>query len=197
MAKRKYLVLGIDPGLTNCGYNLSEVNIEDSSITVIKLGEFHPGPAVEKKSYRDEVEKFDKRTISLAYLREQLTKLLNDLKPDAVCAEDIFINPRRPAAYGALSMFICVAKMTCYDVARKHLVTIPTKICKQHIANRGDSSKLSVQQAIAASKHIKFKDPMMIQQMTEHEADSIAVSNALVQCYHDLIEKDLEESNVK
>ena len=195
MANKKFRVLGLDPGLTNCGWNLAEVNLKDDSITILKVGEFHPGPTVEKKNYRDEVEKFDKRTISLAYLREQLTKLLTELKPDAVCAEDIFINPHRPQAYGALSMFICVAKMTCYDVVHKHLVTIPTKICKQHIASRGDSSKLSVQQAIASSKHISFKDPVVLTQMTEHEADSIAVSNALVQCYHDLIEKYLEEQN--
>lgn len=197
MANRKFRILGIDPGLTNCGYNLAEVNLKDNNIIILKIGEFHPGPTVEKKSYREQVEKFDKRTISLAYLREQLTKLLNEFNPDIVCAEDIFINVKRPQAYGALSMFICVAKMTCYDVAQKQLVTIPTKICKQHIANRGDSSKLSVQQAIAMSKHIVFKDPTVLPQMTEHEADSIAVSNAFVQCYRDLIEKYLEEKNVR
>lgn len=195
MANHKFKILAFDPGLTNTGWSFAEVDIKDDSLTILKIGEFHPGPTVEKKSYRDQVEKFDKRTITLAYLREQLTKLLLELKPNAVCAEDIFINVKRPMAYGALAMHQCITKMVCYDVAKLQLVTIPTKICKHHIASRGDSDKLSVQQAIAASSHIKFKDPNMITQMTEHEADSIAVANALVKCYHDLIEKYLEEQN--
>ena len=130
MANHKFKILAFDPGLTNTGWSFAEVDIKDDSLTILKIGEFHPGPTVEKKSYRDQVEKFDKRTITLAYLREQLTKLLLELKPNAVCAEDIFINVKRPMAYGALAMHQCIMKLVCRDVADKRLVTIPTKIAK-------------------------------------------------------------------
>ena len=111
MANHKFKILAFDPGLTNTGWSFSEVDIKDDSLTILKVGEFHPGPTVEKKSYRDQVEQFDKRTITLAYLREQLTKLLLELKPNAVCAEDIFMNVRRPMAYGALAMHQCITRL--------------------------------------------------------------------------------------
>lgn len=188
----KVKILGIDPGLTTCGWNLSEYDAQNECLTVLKIGEFHPGPTVDKKNYRDLVEKFDKRTISLSYIREQLTKLLVDFKPDAVCAEDIFINVRRPAAYGALAMFICVAKMTCMDAANKRLVTIPTKIAKSVLTRSGSSDKLTVQQCVIKNNTICFKDPSDPMHMSEHEADSIAVSFAFVKVYRDLILAMLE-----
>lgn len=197
MANNKFRILTFDPGLSTTGWSLLEGTTDSDDITVIKMGEIHPGPVVDRAAYRDEIAKFDKRTISLAYLREQVTKLLNDLRPDAVCSEDIFINPKRPAAYGALAQWIAVVRMLCRDVARKYLVTIPTKICKLVVASSGSSGKLSVQQHIASSNHIKFKDPNDLMQMSEHQADSIAVGYALFVRYRDLINSIVEERNGK
>lgn len=186
-----YRILTLDPGLTHTGWALLQASLNNDTVVVLKIGEFHPGPTVEKKSYRDEVEKFDKRTISLAYLREQLTKLLLDLRPDEVCAEDIFINPHRPAAYGALAMHQCVTKMVCYDVVKKHLITIPTKIAKATLTKSGSSDKLTVQQCVASNTDIKFKNEDDLNHMTEHEADSIAVGYALAKLYKDRVKVDL------
>lgn len=186
-----YRILTLDPGLTHTGWALLQASLNNDTVVVLKIGEFHPGPTVEKKSYRDEVEKFDKRTISLAYLREQLTKLLLDLRPDEVCAEDIFINPHRPAAYGALAMHQCVTKMVCYDVVKKHLITIPTKIAKAALTKSGSSDKLTVQQCVASNTDIKFKNEDDLNHMTEHEADSIAVGYALAKLYKDRVKVDL------
>ena len=186
-----YRILTLDPGLTHTGWALLQASLNNDTVVVLKIGEFHPGPTVEKKSYRDEVEKFDKRTISLAYLREQLTKLLLDLRPDEVCAEDIFINPHRPAAYGALAMHQCVTKMVCYDVVKKHLITIPTKIAKAALTKSGSSDKLTVQQCVASNMDIRFKNEDDLNHMTEHEADSIAVGYALAKLYKDRVKVDL------
>ena len=197
MANTKFKILAFDPGLTSTGWSLLEGDTELGTLTVLKLGEFHPGPTADKKNYREAVEQFDKRTISLGLLKEEISKLLLQFNPDAVTSEDIFINMKRPQAYGALCMWVAVARMTCRDVAGKYLVTIPTKICKQVIATRGDSTKLSVQQHIASSKIIKFKDENDVHQMTEHEADSIAVGLALFVRYHDLIVQEVEKRNGK
>jgi len=196
MANCKFRVLAIDPGLTNFGYSLIEGDIRSRDLVVLKTGEIHPGPTVDKKNYREEVERYDKRTVSLAYLREQVSKLILQLKPDAIASEDIFINMHRPQAYGALCMVICTLKLICRDVANKPLVTIPTKICKQVLA-RGDFNKDDVQRAILANPHLKFKDENERLHLSEHVADSIAVALALFDRYHNVIEAEVERRNGK
>ena len=178
MVTSKFKVLAFDPGITTTGYALLECSTNGSDIVVLKLGEIHPGPVVDKKEFREEVEKYDKRTISLSYLREQIQKLLEKFKPDAVCTEDAFYNPRRPGAFAALCMWICTVRMVCRDYAGKYLVAIPTKTCKKEMTGVGGDSKLPVQQAVVSNKRIIFKDEMDKLHMSEHQADSIAVGVA-------------------
>lgn len=191
----RFKILAFDPGLTTTGYSLLEGSLDSTDITVIKLGSIHPGPVVDRKEYREDVDKFDKRVITLAYLREQVTKLVGELKPDVIVAEDIFINPKRPQAYGALCMWLSTVRMTCRDNFQKYVFAIPTKICKKVLSGRGDSGKLTVQECVKANTHIKFKFEEDQMQMTEHQADSIAVANALFVMYHDVIEKEIEARN--
>lgn len=191
----KFKILAFDPGLTSTGWSLLESEIDSQDVVILKIGELHPGQLADRAAYRDEVNRFDKRVVTLRLLREGVAGLLNEFNPDFVTAEDIFINMFRPMAYGALSMALCVMKMICRDVAGKYLVAIPTKICKQVMTGRGDKGKVTVQQSIAAHPHIKFKDPNDLAHMTEHEADSIAVGMALFDRYHDLIVKEVKERN--
>lgn len=194
-SNNKFKILAFDPGLTSTGWSLLESEIDSQDLVILKIGELHPGQLADRAAYRDEVNKFDKRVVTLRLLREGVAGLLNEFNPDFVTAEDIFINMFRPMAYGALSMALCVMKMICRDVAGKYLVAIPTKICKQVMTGRGDKGKVTVQQSIAAHPHIKFKDPNDLAHMTEHEADSIAVGMALFDRYHDLIVKEVKERN--
>lgn len=194
-SNNKFKILAFDPGLTSTGWSLLESEIDSQDVVILKIGELHPGQLADRAAYRDEVNRFDKRVVTLRLLREGVAGLLNEFNPDFVTAEDIFINMFRPMAYGALSMALCVMKMICRDVAGKYLVAIPTKICKQVMTGRGDKGKITVQQSIAAHPHIKFKDPNDLAHMTEHEADSIAVGMALFDRYHDLIVKEVKERN--
>lgn len=195
MANTKFKIIALDPGITNTGWTLLEGDITTDDLTVLKMGEFHPGPTAEKKPYKEELEKFDKRTISLALLREELTKLLVQYKPDVVTTEDIFINMRRPQAYGALCMWMAIARTVCRDVAGKYLVAVPTKVAKMVTAGSGSDNKISVQQHILANKHIKFKEQEDQFHMTEHEADSIAVALALLVKHKDFIVQTVELRN--
>ena len=191
MDKTKFKILAFDPGLTTTGWSLLEGNTSDGDLVVLKIGEIHPGPTVDKVAYREDVEKFDKRTISLAYLREQASLLMRELKPDFVCAEDIYINIHRPQAYGALCMWVCAMRMHMRDQFGKYLVTIPTKICKRECASTASSGKTGVQTALMNHKHVKFKDEYDKIHMSEHQADSIAVAVAFRNRYGDCIAKTL------
>lgn len=189
---KKFRILCFDPGLATTGYSLLEGNTSNGDLVVLKIGEIHPGPTVDRVAYRDDVKKFDKRTISLAYLREQITFLMNELKPDFVCAEDIYCNPRLIQAYGALCFWICAVRLHMRDQFGKYLVAIPTKICKKVVANRADGGKASVQEALKNHPHIHFKVPEDYCHASEHILDSIAVGAAFANCYRDLINKQLE-----
>jgi len=196
-SSNKFKILAFDPGLTNLGYSLLEGSTSDGDLVVLKIGEIHPGPTVDRVAYKDDVEKFDKRTISLAYMREQVGLLIDKHKPDFICAEDIYINIHRPQAYGALCMVICVMRMFCRDYANKYLVTIPTKICKRETCGSGGGGKIGVQEALVNHKHIKFANEFDMMHMTEHQADSIAVGYAFSTTYRELINKEIENGRGK
>ena len=183
-------VLAIDPGLTNTGWALIEHDISTGVSTVTKMDEFHPGPTADKATYREETERFSKRTISLKLLRESLNAVLLDTQPDYIAVEDIFFNPTRPMAHAALAMWHCVTRMACLDMVNKPMEIIQTKIAKQEITGSGGNGKISVQQSILSCKDIKFKHKALEVSMTEHQADAIAVGYAFIRRNHDRIMRE-------
>lgn len=189
----KYRILAFDPGIANTGWSLLESTLGGGELTVLKMGELHPGPTADRAVYRDLVERFDKRVISLSLLREFITGLLNEYKPDFVCCEDIYISMAHPTAYGSLAMWICTAKMTVMDVAAKKLFAIPTKICKQSITGSGGSGKNPVFSSVLTHKDIHFVPSIDKRSMTEHQADSIAVAYAFHTKFRDYIEAYLTQ----
>ena len=195
-SNNKFKILAFDPGLTSTGWSLLESEIGSQDVVILKIGELHPGQLADRAAYRDEVNKFDKRVVTLRLLREGVAGLLNEFNPDFVTAEDIFINPRRPQAYGGLCMAICMMKMICRDVSNKRLVTIPTKIAKLDIAHSGSSGKRDVMESVTNHPNIKFASNDLRLNLSEHEADSIAVGWSLTKRYKDLIAKELEARNV-
>ena len=122
-------VLAIDPGLTNTGWVSMECDAISGVVTVVDIGDLHPGPASDRAEYKQDVNIFSKRTMTLKLLRNGLTDILQRIKPDYVVAEDIFFNPQRPMAHAALAMWHCVARLCCMDVLMKGMDAIPTKIC--------------------------------------------------------------------
>lgn len=195
MDKKKFKILCFDPGISTTGFSLLEGNTSDGDLVVLKIGEIHPGPTVDRAVYREQVEKFDKRTISLAYLQEQISVLMDTSRPDFVCSEDIYCNPRLITAYGSLCMWVCAVRMHLRRWYDKYLVTIPTKVCKKAVASRGDGGKASVQEALKNHPHIHFKVPEDYFHASEHVLDSIAVGAAFAEKYRDLIIKTLENQN--
>lgn len=187
MKKLTIRVLTIDPGLTNTGWAVIDYDVQSGKYVVSSLGAFHPGPTADKATYRDDTEKFSKRTISLKLLRENLNGLFLDTKPDYVAVEDIFFNPSRPSAHAALAMWHSVARMAAYDILHKPVEIIQTKIAKQYTTGSGGNGKLTVQQSIMNNPNIKFRTKQIEMSMDEHCADAIAVGYAFVEKNKDRI----------
>lgn len=183
---RKFRILAFDPGIGNTGWSLLEGNTRDKRLTILKIGELHPGPTADRAANKEQVERFDKRTISLSLLSEFMTNLINETKPDFVCCEDIYISMAHPTAITSLAMWVGTAKLTAFRCGLR-LTVIPTKICKKAITGSGANGKISVQNAVVSNPNISFKHEDDIRQMTEHEADSIAVGVALNENHRDYI----------
>lgn len=180
---QKIRVLGFDPGLSHTGWNVSEIDIASGALNVIKLGEFSPSGTADKAAYREESEKYGKRTISLEVLRESIAALLIEHKPDYIVMEDAFMNMKRPMAFGALCMWHCTARAVAKAVAGKAIIVIPAKSVKLGISGRGDSGKMNVQQAVVTNPNIKFKNDKLMEGLTEHCADSIGLSYSFMTMY--------------
>jgi len=180
MKKYTIRVLTIDPGLTNTGWAVLEYDVKTGNVVVVALGDIHPGPAADRAEFKQEVEKFTKRTITLRLLRERLSAIMAETRPDYVAVEDIFFNPQRPMAHAALAMWHCVTRLCCYDVLGKPMEIIQTKIAKQALTGSGGNGKLTVQKYILLAKDISFKPASLERIMDEHQADAIAVGYAFV-----------------
>ena len=184
-------VLAVDPGLTNTGWALMEYDVISGSVTIVELGDLHPGPAADKAEHRQEVNQFSKRTMTLKLLRNGLTDVMSRIQPDYVAVEDIFFNPQRPMAHAALAMWHCVTRLVCLDVIGKTMEVIPTKIAKQELTGSGGNGKISVQKCILLAEDIKFKPASLESQLSEHCADAIAVGYAFVKRNRERIKQEI------
>lgn len=169
-----YRILSFDPGLSFSGWAYSSV--DDSDIfTVEEFGMITPNKTVNHKEYREEVDIYGTRMITLTLLRLMVKDLIDRFKPDYVASEDAFFNPRRPSAYEALIHWILMVSIVLRDDYNKPLIKIPPKLVKKYISGDGTSNKLGVQDAIFHHKDIHFSIDMNEIELTEHEGDAIAI----------------------
>jgi crossover junction endodeoxyribonuclease RuvC len=90
-AEHRYRVLGIDPGLTRCGYAVVD-DCGPSSAAAVALGVIRT-PADDALPWR------------LAMLREEFARLIADFTPDVVAVEQVFfqVNVRTAMGVGQAS----------------------------------------------------------------------------------------------
>jgi crossover junction endodeoxyribonuclease RuvC len=121
-------VLGIDPGLSRCGYGC--VSRERAGFRARAAGVITtpPGDPVPRR---------------LAMLRQELTKLLDDLEPDVVVVERIFFRSNARTA-----MFVGQASGVALLTAIEHgcsVVEITNAEVKLAVTGYGNASKEQVQ----------------------------------------------------
>lgn len=128
-------VLGIDPGLTRCGYGLVTRDAEsEKPFRAIAAGviETSPGWAVERR---------------LGQLAGEIEELLDEFRPDAVSVERIFFQSNRSSA-------VSVAQASGVVIAlaqRRNVPTVqysPNEI-KQAVVGHGSATKEQVQAMVA------------------------------------------------
>lgn len=176
-------VLCIDPALSKCGWSVLDLKQKKKSpsISVVRYGNISSTGEANKVAYRDYVETFGKRTISLLVLRTAISDLVREFEPDYIVIEDAFFHKKFPTAYAALEQCICTITILCKDEFNMPLFRIPTRSAKKSITSTGASKKEDVITAILSHPHITFRQKKLASVIDHHSADSIAVG------YHFLI----------
>jgi Holliday junction resolvasome RuvABC endonuclease subunit len=181
MIKKNYRILSIDPALSSCGWSILDLVIEqykkntEPQIIVNRFGCIKSYQEAIKAANREKAEFYSKSLLSLSLLKKNISKLLDEFKPNFVTIEDAFFNPKRPSAYASLINCISTISLLCKEHYLLPVYRIPTRSAKQCIFGEGGANKNDIREAVLASKNITFKQKKNIDNLDEHEADSIAV----------------------
>jgi len=128
-------VLGIDPGLTRCGYGLVEGSFDGlESFSAIKAGvvETDPATPVEKR---------------LSQLLVELRDLMDETKPDAVVVERVFYQRNAKTAIPvAQASGVAVALAGAIDIPVRQFTAQEVKLA---VTGYGAAGKLQVQEMVA------------------------------------------------
>ena len=126
-------VLGIDPGLSRCGYGLVARG-EGSSLRARAAGVLETDPHLELAQ-------------RLLVLHSELQSLLDDLRPDAVVVERVFfqVNAKTAMAVGQASGLALLAAA----VAGCDVVQYTSNEVKQALVGYGAATKEQVQRMVA------------------------------------------------
>lgn len=170
-------IVAIDPGLTNTGWSYLEYDTSTGIVLVKHTGKIcaiaHT-KKVEKESYK----KYG-NLISLMEYEKLINELQNKYHPDHICCEDAFYNSRTPNAY--LSLKLCINSigrvLYSYD---KLLYLIAPKVAKQAVFGKGTANKEDIQLAIRKIDNLHFHPDIVLDELVEHEADSIAIGYAFI-----------------
>lgn len=169
-----YVALVFDPGLSNTGWTALELRPGEHKITVLKSGALQLTREVKRVAYNALTERYGVRVITLSMLEDELIKLFDTFNPDFVVTEDVFFNPCRPTAYAALLQWVTILER--FALKQKRCVyRVPPKSAKKSLAGMGDADKNNIQEMLLVNEGIKFRHRSAIPDLTEHEADAIAI----------------------
>ena len=134
-AQSTLVVLGIDPGLTRCGYAAVEGGTGGRSAKALRMGVMRTPPT-------------DALPHRLAHLRSDLAALIAEIRPDVVVVEQVFfqVNVRTAMSVGQASgLALAEAAAAGCEVVQY----APTQV-KEAIAGWGAAGKEQVQRMVQA-----------------------------------------------
>lgn len=172
-------ILGIDPGIHNCGFSYNKYDPKTGVMTVADYFVIHAAETA-KKENKDESKQYG-NVFSLFILEREFSKIVENYHPHYIACEDAFYSPRTPNAFISLKLCINAMQRVLYHEYRKELFRIPPKLAKMTISEAG-ANKVAIQEAVRSKPDIKLKDTKIrpLDAMTEHEADSISIAYTFV-----------------
>lgn len=175
MSRTTVRQLNIDPALSHLGWSITDYNVDSGVLSVYRFGTLEASRTTSKVAYREEVEMFTKRMISLKLIRDHVKLLMDEFEPEYITIEDAFFGRFRPNAFSALLQCICTIEFFLMNEYSKRLYKVAPKSAKHCLTGSGSSGKDPIQQSIFSKEDIVFKQKKQAEKLGEHEADSISV----------------------
>lgn len=180
-----YRVIGFDPGLTNAGVSI--IDVDYTTKKLISVTAFTLVPA-KLETYQNIYPGDEDSPINRIYrLTSAFRQLLEYYQPCLVASEDAFYHPQMPNAYGVLKDVIMAIRnethMFNYNVP---FVLIEPRAVKKVVGAGidGVDKKQLVKEAIRRKVEITSVLQVDLNCLDQHSIDAIAVAYAALFGYH-------------
>ena len=189
MTTNEFVILSIDPGTTDLGWAVSKATYGTCKMEVLDMGHLKPTQVISTKPYRQEVERFGKRPISLRYIREHIEVLIQKYHPDFYVSEGCF-GGQFFTAIEALIQSISTIRQLLLIKYQEPLHIISPKEIKKAASGFGGSGKGEVATAVLLSNSdITFsKDLNITDTIPSHVSDAIAIAYSFLKLKSNIIE---------
>ena len=166
-------ILAIDPGTTNIGVSIFEINALDLSINKIET------ILIDLNIGLNEIELQDLLLTRLNKLHNRIKELVEYYRPNMVAIENSFYFKMRPGAYGPLSQSIMAIELAIQSVNPNiRIFKFAPKLIKKLSTDGGAANKDDVLSGISNISEIVNKiNPYLL---SEHEVDSLAINYTLL-----------------
>lgn len=174
-----YRVISIDPGLTNTGIAIFDIDMVTRHVkrieaTTIKVEQISNTTGLDDEYFGD-------RLIKLYKLKETIYYLMQNLNPQSVACESPFYNRLRPMAYGALLETLTYIHAAIIDYNPSiFFKTIEPLLAKKAIGAGIMKGKVDVRYCIENNALLMSLLDTDIDLLDEHALDSIAVGVAFL-----------------
>lgn len=174
-----YRVISIDPGLTNTGIAIFDIDMVTRHVkrieaTTIKVEQISNTTGLDDEYFGD-------RLIKLYKLKETIYYLMQNLNPQSVACESPFYNRLRPMAYGALLETLTYIHAAIIDYNPSiFFKTIEPLLAKKAIGAGIMKGKVDVRYCIENNALLMSLLDTDIDLLDEHALDAIAIAVAFL-----------------
>jgi len=174
----EFKLIGIDPGINNCGVAMCTYNTDSEILTVhdfltIKSNE------TAMKTNRKESKTYGS-IIPLFMLEREINNVVTAWEPEFVACEDAFYNPRTPNAFVSLKNCITSIRRVLYQ-HQKILYLIAPKLSKMTVV-KATADKNDMINAITHLSDITIIPST--DDIVEHEADAIGIAYTFIKQFY-------------
>lgn len=176
------MIISIDPGVSNCG--VSRLYLDENNVVIVKESINVKGSLKLRGEHGEIAEDFDERTGKVIRICDSIDEILNSFPEiNMIILEAPFIHPGRPMAVVALLEVLNAIKYRLSIIKRIKNILIAPKLVKKLFYGNGKADKEKMQKALKHKVNKGFiilDETINIEELTEHQIDSIAVGYSYI-----------------
>ena len=170
----EFRIIGIDPGINNCGVAMCTYNTDTQILTVNDFLTIQASILARKQNSKES--RIYGNVLPLILLETEIEKIFNTWSPEYIACEDAFYNPRTPNAFISLKNCITSIKRVLYT-HKKILYLIAPKLSKMTVV-KATANKEDMINAIQKLSDLTIDKST--DNIVEHEADAIGIAYTFI-----------------